>query len=270
MNAASVPPLAPHEAENVVARLRHPIVLIPGLFGFDELRVGGLTLVRYFRGIPAQLRAAGNSVWVAQVCPSGGIAQRAQQLKQFIREYLPGESLHLIGHSLGGLDSRYMITRLGMAERVLTLTTLGTPHHGTPFADWGIRRLSRVLRPVLERWRIPHQAFYDLTTEQCQQFNEAVRDSPQVQYFSIAGRHEETWRTPQWTLSQRIISQAEGPNDGLVSVASASWGQRLGVWQCDHLGLINWSRRHGKPGRPGKDRAREYARLMHLLSSAER
>jgi len=40
---------------------------------------------------------------------------------------------------MGGLDSRHAISlRLGLAERVLTLTTLGTPHRGTAFADWGV------------------------------------------------------------------------------------------------------------------------------------
>ena len=51
---------------------------------------------------------------------------------------------------MGGLDARYLISRLGMADRVLSLTTLGTPHRGTSFADWGVSRLQRYLRPLLE------------------------------------------------------------------------------------------------------------------------
>ena len=34
--------------------------------------------------------------------------------------------------------------------------------------------------------------------------------------------------------------QAEGPNDGVVSEASATYGERLEVWQGDHMSLINW------------------------------
>jgi triacylglycerol lipase len=31
----------------------------------------------------------------------------------------------------------------------------------------------------------------------------------------------------------------EGPNDGIVSVASARWGERTDLWEGDHLNLIN-------------------------------
>ena len=51
---------------------------------------------------------------------------------------------------MGGLDSRYMISKLDMADRVLSLTTLGTPHRGTAFADWAVGKVEKVVRPALE------------------------------------------------------------------------------------------------------------------------
>ena len=131
---------------------------------------------------------------------------------------------------MGGLDARYMISKLGMAERVLTLTTVGTPHRGTSFADWGINRLARLLAPILEAIGIPHQAFYDLTTTRCGAFNEQVKDDLRVRYFSVAGRHEGGWHSPEWQLSHPIVTLAEGPNDGIVSVASATYGERCEIW----------------------------------------
>lgn len=44
------------------------------------------------------------------------------------------ERIHVIGHSLGGLITRYYVQRLGGDSRVHTLVTLGTPHHGTYLA----------------------------------------------------------------------------------------------------------------------------------------
>lgn len=44
------------------------------------------------------------------------------------------ERLSIIAHSMGGLVSRYYIQMLGGEERVKTLITLGSPHHGTPTA----------------------------------------------------------------------------------------------------------------------------------------
>jgi triacylglycerol lipase len=44
------------------------------------------------------------------------------------------ERIHVIGHSLGGLITRYYVQRLGGDSCVHTLVTLGTPHHGTHLA----------------------------------------------------------------------------------------------------------------------------------------
>ena len=44
------------------------------------------------------------------------------------------ERIHVIGHSLGGLITRYYVQRLGGDSRIHTLVTLGTPHQGTQLA----------------------------------------------------------------------------------------------------------------------------------------
>src|SRR5262249_31050239 len=141
-----------------VPKLRSPLVLVHGLFGFDKISLGNWTLVSYFSGIPQFLTAGGNRVLVPRLSPTAGGAERAAQLKAFLDREVPQDPVHLLAHSMGGLDCRYMISRLGMEDRVLTLTTLGTPHRGTPFADWSIRRLARLLKPVFCLLGIPTQA----------------------------------------------------------------------------------------------------------------
>jgi pimeloyl-ACP methyl ester carboxylesterase len=54
--------------------------------------------------------------------------------------------LHLVGHSLGGLLIRYAVSELGLAGRVRAVTTLGTPHGGSPALP-DEARLARDLRP---------------------------------------------------------------------------------------------------------------------------
>ena len=48
-------------------------------------------------------------------------------------------------------------------------------------------------------------------------------------------------------LSHKILAEAEGPNDGLVSVASSRWGGDQGykgtLVGVSHLDLINWTNR---------------------------
>jgi len=245
-----------------IPKLGAPIILVHGLFGFNRVQVCGYTLANYFPGIPEFLEEAGNRVGAATLSPTMGIAYRASQLKAFINQQFPREPVHIIAHSMGGLDSRYMISRLGMADRVLSLTTLGTPHRGSTFADWSIRRLERLAKPLLELFDFPHQAFYDLTTAKCKEFNEQVPDAPRVRYFSVAGRHPGTgWRCRMFLLHQ-FVRQTEGDNDGIVSLTSATYGEGCDVWDGDHLQLVNWP----DPTGPSADRKEDYSRLLGRLA----
>lgn len=253
----------------MVARLSAPIVLVHGLLGFDRLQVGAWTFATYFCDIPEFLQQGGNRVLIARLSPTGGIADRARQLARFLDEEAPRTPVHLFAHSMGGLDSRYLISCLGLADRVLSLTTFGTPHQGTTFADWGVHRIGRLLRPVLDEIGLPYQAFYDLTTSSCRAFNEECRDAPGVRYYSVAGRHEGgSWRNAEWEIPHRIVLLAEGPNDGVVSVASAAWGEHCNVWAGDHVSLVNWANPLALMRGETWNRHAEYAALVDRLVEA--
>jgi triacylglycerol lipase len=250
----------------MVPKLRTPIVLVHGVLGFDELKFGKWTFAQYFPGIVQALRKPGNRVLVARLSPTRGVKDRATQLKAFIRRNADGEPVHILAHSMGGLDSRYMISRLGMAPHVLSLTTIGTPHRGTTFADWGIHYLERLLQPLFELFSLPGQAFYDLTTASCRRFNEEVPDAPGVRYYSVAGRHEQNWRSFRWRLLHHIVSKAEGENDGVVSLASAKYGEDCEVWDGDHLDLVNWPNPGAKFRGRWENRIPHYERLVCRLA----
>jgi triacylglycerol lipase len=252
----------------IVPRLRSPIVLVHGLLGFTEIKLCGWTLARYFPGIPEALTQAGNRVLQPWLGMTHSVAERAGQLKKYLDRNAPHEPVHILAHSMGGLDARYMISRLGMAERVLSLTTLGTPHRGSAFADWSIRRIGRIVGPVLDLCGVPRGAFRDLTMAECKRFNAEVRDAPSVRYFSVAGRYEGAMRNLQWKLYARVLEREEGENDGLVSLSSARYGEACDIWDGDHLTLINWP--HPKERAAGRwtDRQPHYAGLVQRLADA--
>lgn len=256
------------ETESPVPQLNAPIVLAPGLGGNARVSACGHTLRNYFPGVPDLLERAGNRVLVARVSPTDGVARRAADLKRFLDRELPGRRVHLIGHSMGGLDARYLTSRLGMEDRVLSVTTVGTPHRGTAFADWGWRRLSGLIVPFLRLVGIPHQAFIDLRTDTCARFNEDTPDVPGVRYASVAGACSRPWLGPEWWLPAGIVNRAEGANDGVVSVASARWGEHAEVWDGDHLNLVNWPNRRAKKHGVWEDRAPLYGRLVTRLAEA--
>ncbi|KAF7799445.1 hypothetical protein EIP86_010680 [Pleurotus ostreatoroseus] len=49
----------------------------------------------------------------------------------------PGQSINFLAHSMGGLDCRHLISHLKPTEyKPVSLTTIATPHRGSPFMDW--------------------------------------------------------------------------------------------------------------------------------------
>ncbi|HEX8914697.1 MAG TPA: alpha/beta fold hydrolase [Humisphaera sp.] len=222
-----------------------PIVLHHGFGGLPGLKVGPVRL-NYFRGIDLALGEGGREVIVPRVHPTAGVAYRAEQLKQQIIARLdqlgrPDDPVIIVGHSMGGLDARYMVTRLGMASRVAAILTVTSPHRGSPVADWAVRNLDRrvPLMRVLGRLGWDLQAARDLTTESCRRFNDEVPDAPGVRYFSVSAARP--WhRVPPFAYAcHRIIWTVEGENDSLVSVRSSQWGTSLGTWPADHWHTIN-------------------------------
>lgn len=249
-----------------VPALRAPVVLAHGLLGFARVAVRGRTMAEYFRGVPALLEAAGNRVLVPEVPKAASIAARAEALGRALRERAGDAAVHVIAHSMGGLDARHLITHLG--ARVLTLTTIGTPHRGTPFADWGVRHAERAgLAPWLRRQGIEHAAFADLETAACARFNERTPDAPGVRYFSIAGDKPREGMLYALRFSQDVIAPAEGANDGLVSVRSAHWGESLDVWDCDHFNLVGWTGPRERFLGHDRDVLPRYAALVRRLAA---
>lgn len=222
-----------------------PIVLHHGLLGFGDLAVGPVK-IKYFRGIDRAIRERGHDVIVTRVHPTGSIERRARQLKETILQNLKllgkdREKVVIVGHSMGGLDARFMVHALGMADQVAAIFTVTTPHRGSPYADWCVRNLGDKLGGLrlVKLLGIDMRAVSDLTTANCRQFNEQITNVEGVQYFSVSAARERH-RVPPFAMhSHKVITDAEGDNDGLVSVQSSTWGEHLGVWQADHFHCVN-------------------------------
>ena len=253
--------------ESAIPRLEAPVVLVHGLCGYDRVAALGRTPRDYFPGIREQLEAAGNRVLAPRLSCTRGVAERAGELKRFIQRNVPAGPVHLIGHSMGGLDARFMVSTLGMAGRVRSLTTVGTPHRGSAFADWAVRRFGRLVAPFFQALGVAYQAFLDLTSAACRRFNAAVPDAPGVRYYSVAGVCERPWVGPAWRLPHEIVSRAEGPNDGVVSVASAAWGEHADVWDGDHLNLVNWPNRRARKRGVWAAFAPDYGRIARRIAA---
>lgn len=110
---------------------RYPIVLVHGLFGFDNIGP-----VEYWYGIPGALRSDGASVYVAQVSAANSTEVRGEQLLTQVKQILAATGaakVNLIGHSHGGPTARYVASV--RPDLVASVTSVGGVNKGSKVAD---------------------------------------------------------------------------------------------------------------------------------------
>lgn len=216
---------------------KFPIVFAQGLFRLSSLGSPQQSPFNYFRGVDVALRKEGNEVLITRVCSGESLEERACLLKKQIQESFASQrnKINIIAHSMGGLDARYMISKLGMGERVASLVSVSVPHRGSYLAELMLKIGKEFNNQVslLKIWEL-------LRPEVCSRFNEQVSDISSVAYFSYGGWCAFWQMAPFLWLSFAILLKAEGHNDGLVSASSARWGRYLGNLPSDHLQQVGW------------------------------
>jgi triacylglycerol lipase len=221
---------------------RLPVVLVHGLLGFDEFAVGRERYA-YFRGVREALEKDGNRVSVARLEAAGSISARAEELARFVRAEGAGP-VNLVAHSMGGLDARYAIARLGLGPSVGVLVTVGTPHQGTPLADLSTDLAAKLgIARALSVAGVSVEAFRDLTTASMARFNAEVASRTEVACASVVGLVRRKRRTNPLLLPSYLwLKSRWGDNDGVVPTSSQRWGQVLFEVEADHWAQIGWSR----------------------------
>jgi triacylglycerol lipase len=256
----------------------YPVVLMHGMSGFGQLNVGPVGIT-YFDGVVEDLTKKGESVFVTIVPPYDTSEARALALSKQIDDILKrtGKAkVNLVGHSQGGMDARVITSPqgLGYGDRVASVTTIATPHHGSKVADAVLGLLKYLPADVVDSvtgdfLKLVEKTAFELQTDAHlrQQvielsekymrdvFNPKYNDAPGVLYMSYAGRTN--MRTgigvcddgkygnkpldvdvTQVALAPLAIFLEEGKlrvNDGLVPVDSAKWGAFQQCVPADHL-----------------------------------
>lgn len=233
--------------ENAVCKTRHPVVMVHGIFFRDW------QYLNYWGRIPLELKRNGASVFYGRQQSSLSIADSAAELKEEILRILRetgAEKVNIIAHSKGGLDARYCISKLGMADKIASLTTINTPHRGCQFADallsslpdWLVCFVASRYNALFHRLGDTAPDFLagvnDLTAASCAVFNAKVPDAPSVYYQSVMSKmHSVRSAGFPLNLGYLLVKKYEGANDGLVSVSSAPWGNYLGLLTAGKKGI---------------------------------
>lgn len=274
------------------------IILTHGLLGFDTLPV---LQVDYFNGIKEHLESRFQArVLVTQVHPVGGIDVRGDELKRQILEALgqpdaqpvldPDKKVHIIAHSMGGLDGRYLLSPANpgnIADRVCSLTTIGTPHQGSPLADLCesfadgeseiplVGAIEGVIRDIADKFHWL-DGLHDLTAEPIRKFNDTYIDTPRLNYFCVAGSGRAgSLKTCRLLLPAHgyLAKATGGESDGLVPVSSAlrvGWEAITPPWPADHFDEIGHDLDKGLDGKPVHfDYLRGYEEIVERLRSCQ-
>jgi len=218
-----------------------PVVLVHGLWGFDKVGVPGAK-VHYFRGIVDHLASLGCDAHAVRLPRAASVPDRAAILVEKITA-LGHQRVDIIAHSLGGLDARYALAKLGLASRVRSLVTIGTPHRGTPLADLASAGGPLALaRKAVAAIGVPLDALDWLSTEALERFNRDILDVPGVRYACVVGgiRAASTPVSLAIAPAHAYLRRVAGPNDGLVPMTSQYWGETLAEIEADHFEQVGW------------------------------
>ena len=242
--------------ETNTCETRYPVVLVHGTSAWD------MKHALFWGRIPRALRAHGAKVYFGGQDGWGSVETNAEALVRRI-DAICAETgcgkVNLIAHSKGGLDARMAASSLGAGDRIASVSTIGTPHHGSKTLDRVLRaprQLFDAAAPIVNSWaRLTGDRRPDFlrvsrlfSTKSMAEFNRANPDCPGIYYqsFGFAMRHP--FSDVMLCVSNLVIGRIEGENDGLVSVESAAWGEnhqvlRLdGFWGVSHLDEIDLRR----------------------------
>jgi triacylglycerol lipase len=216
---------------------KYPIMLVHGC-GFRDRK-----LFNYWGRIPAALEEEGAQIHYGNQDSWANIENNAVALKDALNQILVEtnkDKVNIIAHSKGGLETRYMISSLGMANKIASLTTIATPHHGSATIDLLLRLPERLFKlaafftnPVFRFLGDQNPDFYttcrQFSTVHMKTFNEQNPDAPSVYYQSYAAVMHNPFSDLFLFWPNLIISLIEGKNDGLLTPESATWTNFRGI-----------------------------------------
>ncbi|MCL2421905.1 MAG: hypothetical protein FWD03_08620 [Defluviitaleaceae bacterium] len=124
-------------------KTKYPILLLHGTGARDRSQ-------RTCWGrIPHALQNAGTEIYYGNQDAWGTVESNAQMIKETALSILAKtgcEKINIIAISKGGLEARYMVSKLEMGDKIASVTTISTPHHGSRTMDFFSTDTSRCLK----------------------------------------------------------------------------------------------------------------------------
>lgn len=246
--------------EPEVIHLRYPVLLCHG-YG----AIASIVKPSPLYDVALTIRAHGVLAYAPNIVPYAKIEIRAQEWVDLIHKLIEQneyDKFNIIAHSMGGLDMRYALSQLDVADHVASFTTISTPHRGTSLAELALKAPELIKEKLGDFFDWMGDRVYPKTksdtvgsVEQLTRpyvmnvFNSSYRNVPGIPYYSYSAAVGKGTEEPIQAISRfqnNHIFVREGLNDGFVSVESAIWGEHIQTVSLSHLEQMNLRVNNGR------------------------
>lgn len=218
--------------------MKYPIILLHGMGYNDEHKLS------YWGRIPQIYKERGYTIHYGHQDSSATTAANAKQIARHLDELFAEESIdkvNIIAHSKGGLEARYLVSQLGYADKVASITTLSTPHHGSKTVDklldffpkWLVRFVciffDLVFKILKDEKPETYNAILTFRTDNSERFNDENPDVAGIFYQSYAFVMKNIRSDMLMWLPSLVVKLMDGENDGLLTPESVKWGEFKGI-----------------------------------------
>lgn len=205
-----------------------------------------------------KIREHGVVAIAPNIVPYARIETRAENWVKLIHSFCEDhnyEKVNVVAHSMGGLDIRCALSKMDVAHKVESLTTIATPHHGSSLADLVLKApelLTEKLSLVFDWFgnnvfpKTKSDALGSLEQLSCSYVKEVfnpghpnVEDVAYYSYSAAVGKGTEYSINPVLKFQNSQIFEKEGGNDAFVSIESAKWGTHQETVPLSHLAQMH-------------------------------
>lgn len=223
--------------DSEIRQLKYPVLMVHGM-GFRDTK-----LINYWGRIPKELEKLGCKIYYGYQDSNASIETNAQHIKKRIEEVLAetgAEKVNIIAHSKGGLDTRYAISTLGMGDKVVSLTTMSTPHNGSKTMDIAFKLPHFLLkfgsffadvwfRILGDKKPETYKAIKAFTRTSAAEFNANNPDLKGIYYQSYAFVMKHPFSDIFMWFPSLVVGLIEGENDGLLTPDAVRWTNFKGI-----------------------------------------
>ena len=243
--------------ENRIIQLKYPILMVHGM-GFRDRKH-----INYWGRTPKRLQKLGCDVYHGCQDSNASIETNAEILKRRIEEILEeskAEKLNVIAHSKGGLEIRYVISTMGMGDKIASVTTINTPHHGSITVDKllvvpdvliriGCKCTDVWMRILGDKKPDTYAAIQAFRTNKAEEFNQQNPDVAGIYYQSYAFVMKHAFSDIFMCWTYPVVYLFEGENDGLLPPRATEWTNFRGIYRsnsgrgishCDQVDMRRW------------------------------